>query len=192
MKVIFVIRRHEMNDFETYEYVVAQKKTGKYALRKFILIICYIIYTVVLLSVAMLTRLAVPLLALTPLTLLVIIFFTWRYVNIEYEYSITSGEVTVSRILGGRSRKDMIRFRLRDCSMIAPLGDRMWREKAELFGANQTISALSSEDAADAYFAAFEDENGKKSIVYFEATEKAIKICRFYNPAATVTSKVSL
>ena len=67
-----------MNDFETYEYVVAQKKTGKYALRKFILIICYILYTVVLLSVAMLTRLAVPLLALTPLTLLIIIFFTWR------------------------------------------------------------------------------------------------------------------
>ena len=181
-----------MNDFETYEYVVAQKKTGKYALRKVILIICYIVYTLVLLSVGMLTRLAAPLLALTPLTLAVIIFFTWRYVNIEYEYSITSGEVTVSRILGGRSRKEMVQFRLKDCSMIAPLHDRIWQERAELFGADQTFVALSSEDAPDAYFAAFEDENGKKSIVYFEATERALKVCRFYNPAATVVTKVSL
>jgi len=180
-----------MNDFETYEYVVAQKKTGKYALRKLILIVCYIVYTLVLLAVGMLTRLAAPLLALTPLTLAIIIFFTWRYVNIEYEYSITSGEVTVSKILGGRSRHEMVQFRLRDCSMIAPLQDRMWSEKAELFAAEKSWSALSSEDAEDAYFAAYETEEGKRCIVYFEATEKALKVCRFYNPSATVVTKVT-
>ena len=180
-----------MNDFETYEYVVGQKKTGKQTVRKIILVIVYILYMMTLLAIGMLTRLAAPLLALAPLTLVVIIFFTWRYVNIEYEYSITSGEVTVSRILGGRSRKEMVEFRLRDCSMIAPLGDRMWKERAELFGAEQVWSALSSDDAPDAYFAAFENEKGKKGILYFEATERALKICRFYNPSATVVTKVS-
>ena len=62
------------------------------------------------------------------------------------------------------------------------LGVKEGDEKAQAEWLMKKISALR----------VFEDENGKKSIVYFEATEKAIKICRFYNPAATVTSKVSL
>ena len=75
--------------------------------------------------------------------------------------------------------------------MIAPAQDRMQKEKAELYGATQSYSALTTPTSPDAYFATFENEKKEKCIVYFEATEKALKICRFYNPAATVVTKVS-
>ena len=75
--------------------------------------------------------------------------------------------------------------------MIAPAQDRMQKEKAELYGATRSYSALITPTSPDAYFATFENEKKEKCIVYFEATEKALKICRFYNPAATVVTKVS-
>ena len=43
--------------------------------------------------------------------------------------------------------------------------------------------------AEDQYYATFE-ENGKKCVVYFEATEKTLKLLRYYNPV-TVVTKVS-
>ncbi len=178
-----------MEEFQTYEYVVAKKKTGNYAVKRVLLIVAYIFYALGLLLTGFMFELIVPLLALIPISLWIIVFFTWRYVSVEYEYSMVSGEVTVSEIYGGRSRKQKLIFRLKDCTMIAPLAAREWQERAELFGATKVYSALSAEDATDAYFATFENENKEKCIVYFEATEKALKICRFYNPSATVMTK---
>ena len=75
--------------------------------------------------------------------------------------------------------------------MIAPAHQREWMERAELFEAQKVYHALSREDTPDAYFATFENDKQEKCIVFFEATEKALKICRFYNPSATVVTKVS-
>ena len=180
-----------MEEFQTYEYVVAPKKSGKYQLKRLLLMLSYVLYVVVLLAVGLIVKLIVPLLALIPLSLWIIVFFTWRYVSVEHEYSIVSGEMTVADIYGGRSRKDLVVFRLKECAMIAPAHERQWQERAELFGAEKVYSALSSPDAPDAYFAAFENEKGAKCIVYFEATERALRICRFYNPSATVMTQVS-
>lgn len=180
-----------MDEFQTYEFVVAKKKTGHYAIKRALLFLAYVLYVAVLLLTGMLFELIVPLLALIPISLWIIVFFTWRYVSVEYEYSMVSGEITFSEIYGGRSRKTKMVFRLKDCAMIAPADQKEWRERAELYGAARVYSALSAEGAADAYFAAFENEDKEKCIVYFEATEKALKICRFYNPSATVVTKVS-
>lgn len=180
-----------MNEFETYEYVVKQKNTGKMRLKKGLFVFGYALFVAVMMSVAVVTRLGAPIVALTPFGLALIIFLTWRYTSVEFEYSITSGEMTVSKIFGGRTRRELISFRLRDCSMIAPATDRAWQDRASAFRADETVSALSRPDAPDAYFAALEDADGKKSVVYFEATQKALRICHFYNAAATTLTKVS-
>ena len=78
-----------------------------------------------------------------------------------------------------------------DLSMIAPATDRMWQDRASAFRADETVTALSAPDAPDAYFAAFEDQDGKKGLVYFEATQKSLRICHFYNASATTLTKVS-
>ncbi len=181
-----------MEEFLTYEFVVAKKKQGHYALRRLGLILAYVLYLVgLLVGITLFATQFVALYALAPLSLWIIVFFTWRYVSVEYEYSMVSGEMTFSEIYGSRSRKQKLSFRLKDCAMIAPLSTREGEERAQLYGAEYIYSALSSPDAPDRYFAAFEDPRGKKCMVYFEATEKALKICRFYNPSGTVMTKVS-
>ena len=180
-----------MNEFETYEYVIAAKKTGKARLFSGFLILAYILFAVGMLLLAVVSRLGAPMVALTPFGLALLIFLTWRYTKVEYEMSFTSGEVTVSKIYGGRSRREMVTFRLRDCTLIAPMSNRLNVEKAELFKPDVSYDARSSEDAEDAYVVTFESEDGKKGLVCFEATQKALRICHFYNASATTLSKVS-
>ena len=180
-----------MNEFETYEYVIGQKKTGAVKLRRLLLVVLYIGFAFVMLSLAMLIPASAAIVSLTPFGLALLVFLTWRYTSVEYEYSVTSGEVTVSKIYGGRSRRVVAEFRLRDCSMIAPAWDRLWKEQAEAFDASSRVKALSAPDAPDTYFAAYETRDGEKGIVYFEATQKMLRICHFYNASATVLTKVS-
>lgn len=180
-----------MNEFSTYEYVVQRKNKGSQKLTPVLLIIGYIIFAVLALAFAVSSKLGAPLVALAPLALALIIFLTWRYTKIEYEYSITSGILTFSEIYGGKSRKTITEFSLKDCDTIAPLSDPDKRAIAQRYNADISYVALSHKDTENAYFATFENEKGKRCIFFFEATEKALKICRFYNPANTTVTKVS-
>lgn len=181
-----------MNEFETYEYVVKEKPSARLRIRKLLLVAGYVLFTTAMLSIAVASRLGAPVVALTPFGLALLIFFTWRYTSVELEYSITSGEVTVSKIYGGRSRRELVSFHLRECTMIAPATDSAWKTRAEQFRADETVSILSATDSPSAYFAAFETKDGRRGLVYFEATQKALRICHFYNASATTLTKVSL
>lgn len=187
-----------MNEFSTYEFVVSQKIEGKWLAARVGLVALYITYVVGLLLIGLRTRILVPLLALTPLSLWIIVFFTWRYTAVDYEYSITSGELTFSKIFGNRSRRRQLTIHLRDAVRIAPLDNGEHSARAEAWRPEREYSAISSLAAPDIYYILFEHEykEGKKakkcrSIFYFEATNRALQICRFYNPSATVLTKPS-
>lgn len=177
-----------MSEFTTYEYVVAQKTEGKWKLKKLGMILIYVAFVIAWFIFGFVSKMF-PLLALIPVTLWMLVFFTWRYVKVEYEYSMEAGDMTISNIYGGRSRKQIVTFKMKDCSLIAPLSTHDF--KARDYEPEKIYSALSSAKAEDAYFALFEAD-GKKCVAYFEATEKALKICKYYNSTATVMSKVKI
>lgn len=185
-----------MNEFSTYEFAVKQKIEGKWRLARFGLISLYVLYVIGLLALGFSVKLIVPLLALIPVTTWILVFATWRFVSVEYEYSITSGEVTFSKIYGGRSRRALLTFPLREAVRIAPLDNGEESERAKSYRPEREFSAISSLYAPDIYYALFEHEYkeaGKmkkcRAIFYFEATAKSLQICRFYNPSATVVTK---
>ena len=60
----------------------------------------------------------------------------------------------------------------------------------EQYDPEVTYSAVSTVDSPDKYYAAFETPEGKRCVFYFEATEKMLKLCRNYNSAHTVVTKV--
>ena len=185
-----------MNEFTTYEFAVGQRIEGKWKLARFGLISLYVLYVLSLLILGFTAKIILPLLALIPVTTWILVFATWRFVSVEYEYSITSGELTFSKIYGGRSRRTILTFSLRDAVRIAPLDNGEESEKAKAYRPEHEFSAISSLYAPDIYYAIFEHElreGGKtkkrRTIFYFEATAKSLQICRFYNPSATVLTK---
>ena len=187
-----------MNEFSTYEFAVKQRIEGRFLAAKIGLLLFYTSYVVGLLLIGLLTRILVPLLALIPLTLWIIVFFTWRFTEVEYEYSITSGELVFSKIFGNRTRRRQLKISLRDAVRIAPLDNGEHSARAEAWKPQREFSAISSLFAPDIYFILFEytEKHGKKAekcraIFYLEATNRTLQICRFYNPSATVLTKAS-
>ena len=148
--------------FSTYEFAVAQKAEGRFLVRKILLMCLYVLYVVGLLAGGLITRIGIPLLALIPVTLWIIIFFTWRYTNIEYEYSMTSGVLTFTEIYGGRSRKKMAEFRLKDAVAILPLEDDDTAKTVQRFDPMINYCGIPSKNARDTYVMLYVDETDKQ------------------------------
>lgn len=180
-----------MHEFSTYEYVVPRRTEGKWILLRAGLIFLYICFVAAWLIFGLLTRILVPLLAFIPVTLWMLVFATWRYVSVEYEYSITSGVLTFTEIYGRHSRKKRLEFPLRDAVRIAPLSNAEEHARGTAYRPEREFSAVSSFHAPHIYFVLFEYEDKhekekRRAIFYFEATERALQICRFYNPSSTI------
>lgn len=172
--------------FTTYEYVVAQKAEGRFLVRKILFLLLYVVYIVSLLLVGVITRIGIPLLALVPVTTWILVFFTWRYAKVEYEYSLTSGQLTFSEIYGGRSRKKKMEMRLRDAVHIRPRDEKMTESLADAYAPEEVYHAVPSRDARDVYVMLYANEAGKHCAFCFVATEQALKIMKYYNAGATV------
>ena len=180
-----------MNELHTtYEYAVAKKREGSYKWARVGLFIGYIFYVIIFFSVGVMSKLLVPCIALVPVTTWIVIYFTWRYVNIDYEYSTVSGILTFSKIFGNRSRKTVTEIKIKSAVTIAPLTDKLQKSKLDAYAPEIVYNALSTADVEDGYFMIYEDDSGRKCAFLFEATAQMLKICRYYNPSATVVTQV--
>lgn len=174
-----------MSDFNTFEFVVDERPEGKRKALKFWGRFGLIAFIAAWVIVSLCT---IFYLAVLPLCLLGLVLYFWKIFNCELEYSMTSGIMTFSRIYGGLKRKKVLELTIKDFRGIAPrTADSDAKLKAQ--GVAKTYMFASHSTAEDQYYATFE-ENGILCVVYFEATEKTLKILRYYNPV-TVVTKVS-
>jgi len=95
---------------------------------------------------------------------------------------------TFSRINGGMRRKKVLELTIKDMHEIAPYTDEA-KAHLETLPLVKNHLFVSSMEADDIYYAVFEND-GDLQVVYFEATEKALHILRYYN-MVTKMSKVS-
>jgi uncharacterized membrane protein YphA (DoxX/SURF4 family) len=167
----------------TYEYVASPQKQASYKLKRLLMILAYIAYVAVLLLIGFNTRLLIPMLALVPLSTWIIVWLTWRYVSVEYEYSLTGGVMTLNKIYGGRSRKRVAEIRIKDMTLIAPFDGEFIR-RAEAYAPERTIDFTSDLQKDEVYFALYETEDKRRGILYFEVTEQSLRILRYYNSGA--------
>ena len=174
-----------MSDFNTFEFVVDERPEGKRKALKFWGRFGLIAFIAAWVIVSLCT---IFYLAVLPLAMLGVVLYFWKIFNCELEYSMTSGIMTFSRIYGGLKRKKVLELTIKDFRGIAPrTAESDAKLKAQ--GVAKTYMFASHSTAEDQYYATFE-ENGILCVVYFEATEKTLKILRYYNPV-TVVTKVS-
>ncbi len=172
-----------MNDSANYaEYVVAQKSEGTYRLKRILMVVAYVVFTGAVFGTLCAVKIF-PVIALLPVLVWFVIWMTWRYVSVEHEYVIASGMMTFTDIYGNRTRKKLFEKKIKDMERIAPMTDEYAAEYAD---AAVRYDWRGSAKSPDSYFFTCKDENGKKTVVFFEATNKAIKIMHFYNSHATV------
>ena len=91
--------------------------------------------------------------------------------------------MTLNKILGGRSRKKIAEIRIKDMTLVAPFeGDFI--AQAERYSPERTVDFTSDLQKPEVYFALYETEDKRRGILYFEATEQALRILRYYNSQA--------
>ena len=107
----------------------------------------------------------------------------------EYRYSILSGEMIFDQFSGGKNKKEeILKIQVSQMSVIAPYHS----EKQALADAQDIVNRYeycSSMSEPDLYFAIFE-QDGKKSVVFFDATQKALKVMKFLNKDAITMKEV--
>lgn len=173
-----------MENFETYEYVIVPKKNAAQTVKKILFICLYVLFILAWLVFGVATGLGAPLLALIPLTTWMLVFFTWKYVNVEYEYAVASGRITFSKIYGSRTRRTIEVFDVRDADVILPLGRKETSRRLDDFDPQHESFYISSKESENAYVALYVDSDGIRCAVYLEILPMLMKSCKIYNSAA--------
>lgn len=139
---------------------------------------------VFLLLFVVLSVFASALVIIMPMAAVVIAFgawIFWKYTNVEYDYVISGGDIQMSVVYGGRSRKQLFRFKLSGAELFAGYNHSSPPRED---GYAHRYACVSSMDAAGIVYTVFKNENGEKCIAYFEATKKVLSLLKFYNSSA--------
>lgn len=166
------------------EYVVAKKAEGKNLLLRILLITLYVSFALSYFIFFTVVLPIVMLIALLPVFIWMLVFFTWRYASVEIEYQIVSGVVTFYHIYGGRSRRKKFAYKIKDMITVAPM-DRT--HESDYTRAVLVRDFRGAKGTPDGYYFTYQ-KDGKHCAVFFEATSKTVKSFRYYNSAATVIS----
>lgn len=167
-------------DFTVDEHAEGSAKTKKLLGRLLVLAIPVVYVIITLMIFAMLAILAV-------IYIPVVLYF-WKWFNREFRYRLESGTMTFAIIHGGNAKKakDALKLTIKDMSVIAPY-DEDTKAKIAAEGITTVHNYTSSlSKGKDIYYGIFE-QDGKKQVVYFEATQKALQIMYYYNHNTLVT-----
>lgn len=174
------------------EYVVAKKVEGQYKMQRMMMLLAYVgIFAAILAIVAIINNLtkmgilAIPMFALAPMAALVVYRLTWPAVSIEYSLTVDASLLTVEKVMGGKKKVKLFESKVKDLSLVAPYDDD-YRNEADGFAADERVEAVPAMDCYDLYFALYTAENGKKIIVFFQATKQTLKALKYYNSSAMV------
>lgn len=173
-----------MEDFNTCEYAAERKAEGKFKLFKILMLTAYVAYTAIYFVIIYITRIF-PLGALIPITLWIIVYFTWGYTKPDYRYVIEKGFLTFSISYGKKRKKKKTEFKISSAVAIAPKCDL--EDEIKDFAPQNVYSAVPSVNSQDVYAALYVDDDGKKCVLYFVATQQALKLMHFHNSKTKIT-----
>ncbi len=168
-------------------YDVREKGNKKTALLKTALIFGYILFAGLYCSICLglvFPFKAPPFIAVLPVLIWIISFFTWRYTQIEYEYVIIDGEMRMMKIYGDKNMRLLCKTRVSGMRKIAPYSGE-YRDDADRIPEANRICGVSQMSSPDVYFGIFA-EDGTEYALFFEATEKTLKVIKHYNSEVVI------
>ena len=158
-----------------FEYTVPREGKSQ-TIRRLLLLGAYAAWVILFFTVGVLSRILLPCLALVPISVWILSYFTWRFSKKELKLGFYTGTLTVTRQFDGRNARPIAKITIKDLKWIRPYTE----EDAHLLSeARHLICATRSGTAeTGAYLALWED-----NALVFEANEKALKILKYYAPS---------
>lgn len=152
--------------FDTFvEELITVHTTGKILLAKIGVVLAVIVLTIAVFWF-------IP--AILPLMFSIFVvgaYFAIKFLNVEYEYAFTNGELDVDKILGKRKRKRMVSTDSKSIKLMAPY-TADYESDATAYSVEYTYDFSSSPSAAGRWFVIFEDKDGKLCFMVMQPSEK--------------------
>ena len=160
-----------------YEYSVCVKNKSL-KIKKISFIIAYAMYIILVFVIGAIAKIIVPLLAFVPLSTWVIVWLTWKYTQLSYEYSFFKGEITVSRVYGTDKKSILAKVKIKDLTEMYCFKEA---ENVSDVSSDQSIFAARSEHEERLTAVVWTNEKNERVALFFEADQKALKIIHYYN-----------
>ena len=170
------------------EFAVSRKPDGKIKMQRFLFVLLYIAFVVAYCFVFLVLSKAGPVIAILPLLILIMWFFTWKLTKIEYMYIVTGGYFHVYAYNGYNNAKEVLKEKLSENEGVYPAGDADYETFEESCEIKLDYSA--GKNTEDRYVAIFHI-NGKKTAVYFTASSKLLTVMRYFGGETVIVTYVS-
>ena len=173
-----------MNEYDSPNYAefsYTKSSEGAYKTKRILLITAYVLFVGVFFGVVLMTKL-IPVFAMCPIFLWILIFFTWRYVSYDFYVEFKEGHLELSKIMGtkrGRKKYPTLRVHIKEADLIAP-----YTECADRLSEARKIYDFSASRTSDKRVLILFCEAGETSAVIFEGTAKMAKLCASFCPNA--------
>ena len=170
-----------MNEMDTpfyCEHTYTPRAEGTRLLIKILAIIGYIAFVALSFLAVYYTRI-IPLFALCPLVLWILVYFTWPYISYDYYFEYQRGTLTVGTVTRRRHRICRIpklAIQVNTAEKIYPLGCQI--EKPAVVKRYYDFSASK---ASDRRIVILFENNGEMCMCLFECTQALAKILRHYS-----------
>lgn len=165
------------------EHIVPLQEKKLILPKKIALIFGSILLILTILTVALSFPAVAGLVAVFLILAAYLIWYLSRFVSIEFEYVIHQGEIAFDIVYGRKQRKPYYTAQLKSIEKIAPLVNASV-PPSDFHDVSREVFCASKKTSPYARYAIVREENGKKTILYFEVTEKAEKVLHFYNSRA--------
>ncbi len=168
------------------EFSVAKKPDAAIKMQRLLLILLYAVFAV---AYVVIFAMKLPMvIAILPLFVLIMWFFTWKLTKIEYTYIVYQGQIHVYRNNGYNKAKEVFCAKVSENDGIYPVDDEDYKKALESCEAELDFSV--GKNSSDRYFAVF-TVNGKKTAVYFTAAAKLLTALRYYGGEKVIVTIVS-
>ena len=180
-QLIFMTDSEQSTNYAEYSYEKAV--TGKDKLKKVLYIISVILLILspifVMLIVRIYTSKAYFIMYIMPLFLVLgipLAKFFYRYLQNEFKYTVDRSTFKMEIIHGKAKPKLLYETDIKDMDFAKPA-----TADIDKSGYGTVAYCCVSETSPDLYVTSFKDKNGKKVLLYFEGSKKALKIMNYYN-----------
>jgi hypothetical protein len=174
------------NNTQTYEKVVNASNSSKEKLKRITAVILYSVFFAVWMIFALNNHdILVPVLVAGVLCTVMLVLISWKYLIVEYEYSIWYGSFELAKIYSKKKRKNIVSAELCDLLLVAPATEE-YISRAEHMDIDKRHLALSSANSENMWLLVTGGKDMPRNLVFFEADERMLAILRQANPSVFV------
>ena len=159
------------------EYTYKRKNEGRALAARALFVLLYVLFAVGYFALCYYSRF-IPMFALCPVLVWMLVYFTWRYVSHDYYFEFRSGLLTIGTVMRKKKRQlrtKRVELRVKEAEKIIPLPSG----RVKLDGVDKTYD-FSESSRSDKRIAVIYNRRGRTCAAILECTLPLLKLVYSY------------